>query len=308
MGRDASAPLRPVPRQPAPGGGSVLTPAVSVLANGAVLTGLLVYFGWRRSSIHAQQLGLPEAVFGMTTQDYLLRSVRPVLVLLIGLAVAGVLWVLLDRWLVGRLPTDAGAAPPGSRRSQRLTLWVLRLLSWAWLLLPLTVYLARPLFPAVAYVLFPATIGAGALLLLYTVRLRGLDAEQDAHAPRRRQVMRAAGVLVAGVCTFWTAANYAYVEGVQLARAVHDGVTDLPAVVVHSDRPIGVEGPAAVEEELSTAPDEPPRYRYAGLRFLDHSGGRYFLVTDGWPAEDGVVLVLPADDPGVLVQFVRDPG
>lgn len=305
----ARDPPNPFTRQPpaVEGLATVLRPAISLLANVAVITALLVYFGWRRSSVHAQQLGLSETVFGITTQDYLLRSVRPVLVLLIGVAVAGVLWVLLDRWLLRRLP-ERSDRRHGGDRGQRLTDWVLRLLTWAWVVLPAAVYLLGFVWRALAYVLFPAAIGVGVLLLLYAAHLRGVDAAGDAHAPRRVQVLRASGALIAGVCMFWTAANYAYLEGVQLARAVDEDVSDLPGVVLHSDRPLHLEGPGVTEQRVTAEAGEEPGYRYGGLRFLDHSGGRYFLVSDGWSRERGVVLVLPAEDPGVQVQFVRGSG
>ncbi|WP_153392637.1 hypothetical protein [Ornithinicoccus halotolerans] len=302
-------PPHPFTRQPpvVEGLATVLRPAISLLANVAVVTALLVYFGWRRSSVHAQQLGLSETVFGITTQDYLLRSVRPVLVLLIGVAVAGVLWVLLDRWLVRRLPQRSGRRHGGDP-ARPLTAWVLRLLTWAWLVLPTAVFLLGFVWRAVAYVLFPAAIGVGVLLLLYAAHLRGVDAAGDAHAPRRVQVLRASGALIAGVCMFWTAANYAYLEGVQLARAVDEDVSDLPGVVLHSDRPLHLEGPGVTEQRVGDEAGEEPAYRYGGLRLLDHSGGRYFLVSDGWSREHGVVLVLPTEDPGVQVQFVRGSG
>lgn len=306
----APDPPQPATRQPpaVEGLATVLRPAISLLANVAVITALLVYFGWRRSSVHAQQLGLSEAVFQITTQDYLLRSVRPVLVLLIGVAVAGALWVLLDRWLVRRLPERRGAAYPGGVREQQLTRALLRLLTWAWIILPGAVYLLGFVWRPLAYVLFPAAIGIGVLLLLYAAHLRGVDAAGDAHAPRRVQVLRASGALVAGVCMFWTATNYAYLEGVQLASAVDQDVRRLPGVVLHSDRPLHLEGPGVSEEQVTGATPEELRYRYGGLRFLDHSGGRYFLVSDGWSRDGGVVMVLPAQDPGVQVQFVRGTG
>src|SRR5215203_5044993 len=92
----------------------------TVLGNVAVLTALLVYFGWVRSGVQARHLGIDESVLGMTTRDYLLRSVRSVLVLLLIISVAGLLWLLADRPLVRRVRRNG--------RSDRMVRWVLRLL------------------------------------------------------------------------------------------------------------------------------------------------------------------------------------
>lgn len=285
---------------------AVLRPVIAFLANVTVISALLVYFGWRRSATQSDLLGVSQAVFGMSTQDYLLRSVRPVLVLLVGVAVAGVLWVLLDRWLAPRVRGSHGGVqsdPPGSG----LTTWVLRLLGWAWLVLPALVWLMGLRWRPLAFVLFPASIGVGALLLLYAAHLRGVDAGGDEQASRRVQVLRACGALVAGVCVFWTAANYAHLEGVQLARSLDGDVTQLPAVVLHSDRPLHLEGPGVAVEEL-TGEEGTALHRYSGLRLLEFSGGSYFLVSDGWSTAYGVVTVLPRDDPGIRVQFLRGTG
>src|SRR5690348_6809754 len=57
----------------------------AVFANVAVITALLVYFGWTRSEVQSKRLGIDESILGMSTRDYLLRSVGPVLVLVLGL-------------------------------------------------------------------------------------------------------------------------------------------------------------------------------------------------------------------------------
>ncbi len=62
-------------------------------ANVTVLTALLVYFGWKRADTQATVLGVDESVFGLSTQDYLLRSVDA-LFLPIGIfAAAGLGWL-----------------------------------------------------------------------------------------------------------------------------------------------------------------------------------------------------------------------
>ena len=61
------------------------------------------------------------------------------------------------------------------------------------------------------------------------------------------------------------------------------------------------------EERLDVGPDaaeDTLRYRTTGLRFLAVSGGRMFLVHDGWTPRRGTVIVLP-DNEQVRWQFSR---
>ena len=66
----------------------------------------------------------------------------------------------------------------------------------------------------------------------------------------------------------------------------------------------GQSAPDVKEEPLSRA-DSAFRFRYTGLRLLDHIGGHYFLVSDGWTPRYGVVITLSDTDP-VRLEFVRD--
>ena len=38
------------------------------------------------------------------------------------------------------------------------------------------------------------------------------------------------------------------------------------------------------------------RYRYSGLRLLQHTGGRLVLAPRAWSIHDGRIIVLPDDD------------
>jgi hypothetical protein len=274
----------------------LLRPVVAVVANVTVLTALLVYFGWRRSETQSRQLGIDESIFGSGTRDYLLRSVGPVLVLLVGTALAAFAWVALDRRLAPLVE---------SRRSPTLAGLLLRGLAWAWLLLPAATWLASRQWPATAFVLFPASIGAGVLLLQYAHHLRGLGQPVDGAAARRATVAHAATVLLVGVCLFWTVSNYAEVEGDRLAARLAPG--DLPGVVLSSEHRLHLEGPGVTEESLP-GDDTELRYRYTGLRLLEHTGGRYFLVSDGWTPSYGVVFMIRDGDEAVRLDFVRGTG
>jgi hypothetical protein len=274
----------------------LLRQMAGVLANVAVLTALLVYFGWRRAEVQSRRLGFDESLLGASTRDYLLRSVRPVLVLLVVVALAGLAWVALDRWITRRVRT-AGPADAVLR-------WSLRLLMACVVLLPGLVYVTRSLWPVPAYVVWPLSIVAGVLLLLYALGVRsGLPGGEPLPAGRET-VVRACAAVLAAIGLFTAAHNLATVEGVQLADGFVDELPTRPQVVVYSNQHLHIDAPGAREEALP-AEESAYSFRYVGLRLLEHTGGQYFLVSDGWTPDYGVVVALPADAP-IRLEFVRD--
>ncbi|MDQ3974798.1 MAG: hypothetical protein M3276_10830 [Actinomycetota bacterium] len=309
MSPEAAPVTTTAPQDVGQGGGRgslshALRPILGFFANLTVLTALLVYFGWRRSATQAERLGIAESILGMSSRDYLLRSVRPVLVLLVGVSVAGLAWVILDRWLQPLV--RSGAQRSGAEgATDRRFVWVLRTLSVAWILLPALVWLIGFVWPAPAFVLFPVSIGTGVLLILYVAHLRQLDSPPDDAARGRNLALQVSTALLVGVCLFWAAANYAHVEGVQLARDIVERTDRLPGVIVYSRGRLHLDGPGVSETELSQVEGD-LRYRHRGLRLLEHTGGKYFLISDGWTATYGVVFVLRADDESLRIDFIRD--
>lgn len=274
----------------------VLRQMAGVVANVAVLTALLVYFGWRRAEVQSRRLGFDESLLGASTRDYLLRSVGPVLVLLVVVGLAGLAWVALDRGLTGRLRT-AGPADPVLR-------WSLRLLLASVVVLPGLVWLTRGLWTRTAFVVWPLSIAAGVLLCLYALAFRsGLPGHAEIPAGRA-VVVRACAALLAAIGLFTAAHNLATVEGVQLADGFVDELSTRPQVVVYSLQQLHIDAPGADEERLG-GDDSAYRFRYVGLRLLEHTGGQYFLVSDGWTPEYGVVVALP-EDAAIRLEFVRD--
>jgi hypothetical protein len=281
-----------------------LRPALSFLANVTVVTALLVYFGWRRAETQADRLGIDESILGMSTREYVLRSVGPVLTLLVGIGVGGLIWLSIERRLTPRLqPPEPGLLEVDRTRARVADLAV-RLLGLAWLILPAVVFLMGYIWPAPAFVLFPASIGVGVLLWLYATNLR----QPKGGSGRRQAGQRPLAVVFVGVlvlvCVFWTASNYAEVLGRRLADDFAAGIGGLPGVAVYSESRLHLDGPGVDETEVSD--EGAVRYRYRGLRLLEHTGGKFFLVSDGWTTEYGVVFVLRDDDQSVRLDFVRD--
>ena len=274
---------------------SVTRQVAAALGHVAIVTALLVYFGWVRSEVQARRLGIDESILGMSTRDYLLRSVRPVLVLLIVVALSGLVWVALDRWLTLRLIRKGS--------EDRAFRCVLRLLPAAAPGLPLAAWLAGFLWPTVAYIFFPLCCAGGLLVFLYAFNLRQSLPGAVAMSAARESLLRACTAAIVGVALFTAAANYATVEGTQLADAFKRQLPALPRVVVYSAGALYIEAPGVQSEQLGDEAGE--QVRYTGLRLLERTGGRHFLVSDGWTPQYGVVVVLDDDD-NIRLEFVRD--
>jgi hypothetical protein len=244
---------------------------------------LLVYFGWRRTETQAEHLGIDASLLDTSLRTYLLGSVGPVFVLLLAVSVAGLLAVAMDRHLV-----------PLVRAGERRGVVVLGLLRHAWMILPALVWSLGYVWRAQSYVLLPASIGGGVALTLYATELRQLAGPLDERERRRTVTARQAGALLAGITLFWTASNYAQVLGTRQAEAFAEGIHGLPEVVVHSSQRLHLSGPGVTEARL---PDEggAARYRYDGLRLAGQSGGKLYLVLDGWTMADGDFVVVRDD-------------
>ncbi|MEV5824157.1 hypothetical protein AB0L25_01120 [Spirillospora sp. NPDC052242] len=255
----------------------VLRWVTAILANATVITAMLVYFGWQRSDVMAKRLGINESILGMSTRDYVLRSVGQVLVLLLVIALGGFVWIALDGWLTRALEN------PG-----RLTAVVLRLLGLAWIVLPAIVFGLGfvPALKAFTYVAFPFSIGAGVLLAYYRAHVEGTPPARDA-------LLRGFVALGVAFALFWGTSHYAIVLGNDLADRVNP--RDLTKVTVYSPQRLHLGAPGVTESPL---PDDKSAYRfkYTGLRLLDHTGGHYFLISDTWTRGEGTVIVLAAKD------------
>lgn len=276
--------------------GGLVRMLAAILLNIGVLTALLVYFGWVRSDRMADDLGIDEAILGMSAEDYLLRSVQSVFVPILVAGLAGLAWSGFDRWWTMR------RARKGA--DDRLVVGVAR---WTWLVALGVVALGIVLGfigYAETYIAGPLVCSAGLLLLMYGAHLRGTLPGAVPVSMLTQTVFRGATTLLVAVGVFWSATNFAVVEGSMLARGYEARVPELPGVEVDSTRPLDIAAPGV--RELCRGEGESIRYRYTGLRLLDRTGSNYFLVSDGWTAAYGVVVALPTDGEGTRFTFVRD--
>lgn len=274
---------------------SMVKALLAVLANVSVLTALLVYFGWVRADRMSVALGADEAIFGMTVDDYVRRSIRSVFWIPVVAAAVGLLWVWGDHWL-RRLRRD--------RPSSRVLEWTE---SWLWLV-AVAVFVVGVAFGNVndpwAFRLAPLVCATALLLLLYSVQLRNGRSGGPSFTPLADGILRGAIALLVAVGLFWSAANFAVVEGDELAHGYQSRIETLPGVEISSAHRLDLDAPGVIERCTGTG--ETLRHHYSGLRLMESTDGKYFLVSNEWTPRYGVIIVLPADDEDLRYAFVRD--
>jgi hypothetical protein len=295
----------PQPRPDGEGDGGLLRSAVSLLgAFGPPLTlatALLVYFGWARSYVQARELGIDESVLGMSTQDYVLRSVDTLYAPMIILAVLGLGWLLAHERVVATIQERPDAAWLHG------TFAVLRM---SWIALPALGMLLWAIWPGWGELVAPLTFALGVVLTGYAVAIRHRLAVATGQGGGPRTLARwhgptvklLAGAVVA-VALFWELWLFAGVVGRGLAAAVVAGLDQRTGVVVYSAKDLHITAPG-VDVTRFPGTDSAYAYRYDGLRLLQMSGGKYFLLPADWSPGEGVVVVL-RDNDSLRLEFSR---
>jgi len=292
------------PSSPPDTGESPLRSALSVLTTLGppltIATALMFYFGWARSDTQARVMGLDVSLFGYSTQDYVLQSISTLYLPLLAIAALALGWLALHRQV------DRALGRPSSRPTLRTAG---RVALGVGLLMAALALLTAPVNREWVPLVNPLVLAAGVAIAAYGGWLVSAAGDQQAPLPVVPPWQRALrGLLVGGVITlalFWEVANFADVVGRGKALEVKTIVRDLPRATVFSATPLGIQAPGVREERVTVGPDagkDALRYRTTGLRFLVRSGGRMFLLHDGWTPERGTVILLP-DNEQVRWQF-----
>ncbi|MGP0221327.1 MULTISPECIES: hypothetical protein [unclassified Paenarthrobacter] len=262
-----------------------------------VATALLVYFGWARTDAQAKSMGLDVSLFGYTVQDFILRSIQSLFQPLAWLVVIGLLWLMLDRAVVrvvqaGKhrtLVRSIALAVTAVGFAAAAVLWILVVTQ------PGRILLYVPFLIAAALV-----VGAWGL----NVRHRAAPVHDTPARGAPRGLERSLVFVLVTLLLFWGTSDYAQALGRGAAVDYQQRSGQLPTAVVYSKERLAVTVPNVREDSVGN--EAGPLYRYTGLRLLVVSGGRIFLLNEGWTLTSGRVVVLP-DNGSVRVEY-GNPG
>lgn len=257
-----------------------------------IATALLVYFGWARTDAQAKAMGLDVSLFGYTVQDFVLRSIPSLFIPLVWLLLVAVAWLSLDRFLAGHL---AAGRVAGIRRLAAVILFVgLACAAAMWLVVIVQ--------PERTVLFVPYIMAGGVLLAAWGLSLwrRAVEASGRSLAALSRGSEKTLVFCLVTLLLFWGTSDFAQALGRGLAVSYEERSALLPTAVVYSKDRLGISAPNVREQSSGTA--EHPVYQYSGLRLLVVSGGRIFLLNEGWTLRSGKVVVL-RDDPGMRVEY-----
>src|SRR5215207_7017514 len=305
---DLSSSAAKVPSDPVSNDGeSVLRSALSVVTTIGppltIATALMIYFGWARTNVQARAMGLDVSLFRYSTQDYVLSSISTLFVPLLVVAALALGGLALHR-RIGRA-LRRPAARPALRTAGRVALILGLIVSGVAVLIA---FFDRDRAPLI----IPLALAVGTAVAAYGGWLAGAAAhDPDVTVPAPPVWQSALRLLLVGsvvtLALFWEVSNFAGVVGRGHAQQTAATVSQLPRVTAFSTTSLGIEAPGVREERIEAGPDtsnDAIRYRTTGLRFLASSGGRIFLLHDGWKPRGGTVIVLP-DNEQVRWQFSR---
>ncbi|XVQ09768.1 hypothetical protein ACQP1W_45840 [Spirillospora sp. CA-255316] len=244
-----------------------------------LLTALLYYFGWYHAYWFFNYFGLHSTALGLTTTDYLMRSLDALFAPLTVTACAALVAFWGHAELRARLPDGprprllrvlhAGMAVAG------LVLASSGLVS-AFTTTPLTRFLVVP----------PLALGTGVLLLAYANHLY------------RRPEGPAAVVewivvfTLVSLSLFWAAQLYSSAVGEGRARRYVANLSGYPDVVIYSEKSLRITAPG-VREVRCAEPAAAYRFRYDGLKLVIRSGDQYVFLPRAWTRRNGTAILLP---------------
>ena len=272
--------------------------ALTVVGPVTLLTSLAYYFGWTATHASARYLGIDESILGFSTQDYLLRSITALFwPLCVGLGLAAL-----------ALQAHGAVAASIARDRTRTTLVISLSLVGASMVLYGVLALGQR-WTVDGFSIAPLSLTLGIGLVSYAVAIRnrpsprstGFQAVSDTPP---LTVVCISLLLAAGL--FWQVAEWATAVGVGATQALIADLSRQPAVTVFAVKRLNLEGPGVTMTQVDQAPGA-YGYRYTGLRLLFRANDRYFMLSDRWSPDAGVLFVVN-DTPDVRLQFSSGTG
>ena len=263
----------------------------AVVAPTSLVTSLLFYFGWVRTSVQADDLGLHDSLLGFSTRDYVLRSIDPMLWPLTVGVVAALAAVALHAWLLAWAADESALV---RRRGMRRLAVVGGIVGATGLVVGSVGSRARDPSDLV-FVASPILVTAGVVLAGYSLYVRGRylgprrRPKPNPELGRLRLMASSLMVVLLLLSMFWSVQRYAYVKGGHLAVELIQGLDYRPDVTIYSAKRLHLQPPV---KEVDLGDDGAAyRFRYTDLKLLFHANGRYFLRPSD--ATTAVNIVIP---------------
>ncbi len=271
---------------------SVLKGFGGVLGPTTLVTALAFYFGWERTDVLLRYFGVDSSLVTFSVQDYLLRGIDGVFtplvltfsVVLVGLALHTLVVSTLQRrrhltiltWLavvamLGGAPLLAGGVSAAVQGPQ--------------IVVP---YLAPPLSLGIGV----ASVSYG----VYVFQVARHPGGSSELAPWLTYSLSFSAFTLIALSLFWATSAYAQAVGRGRAIVLANGLSAQPEAVVYSRDRLGISPTGPVTESTVGDQQAKYRYRYAGLRLLLKSGGKYFLLPADWQERGGTVIILSDTD------------
>ena len=263
--------------------------AREIVAPATLLTALLFQFGRLQALGYYRHFGVNFTVLDLSVQDHLLASVDGLFVPVATGCVVALLLLWLHRLMLARTTVR------GRRRAVRILAPASGVLGVLLVTLALLDLLAgvRLLWGRGAEA-GGLSLAAGALLLVYAVRLVRLSRRRRRRAAGAELAEWAAAFLLVSVGLYWAVGFYAQGVGLTRALQLEAALPTLPAAVLYSANSLSldVEG---VTEVPCTDQEAAYRFRYDGLRLVRQSGDQYLLLSATWSRATGSAVLIPRD-------------
>jgi hypothetical protein len=277
-----------------------------------VFTAVMLYFGWRRSDVQAQDMGIDVSLFDFSPQDYVLRSISSLylpLLVIFGLTLG---WLWLHGRVTGMVRRLADARPEVRQRAavrSRVVAITATTVGAACVLFTVATGLSSPPWPVRPLMsaleddqwAVPALLIVATLTATYAFWLHGRLTQRETEPPWQVALIGAIVVSIVVLGAFWMLEEYASSIGHRYASQVERNVGDLPRASVISPTPLGIRAEGITENVMQASGST--YYRTVGMRLLARAGDKLLLLPDNWVPGSGIVVI--ADRQDLIWQFSK---
>jgi hypothetical protein len=250
----------------------------AVAGASALLSALMLYFGWVRTRVLYDYFGVPVGILRYSTTDFVLRSAdvffRPVIWSI--LAVAGLVVILTGADVLDR----------------RFARW------WLHLCLRATLAAAAGAF-AVFGILWLVDVvdpwsAAVALCISGVLIVVQYVFYHRATVLPLPVIVIVIGLVLTVAAMFWTVSIYAAGIGTSIAADIAAGTLPRPAATIHSKADLGIAG---IQQPNFQGPVDKQSwpFTYSGYKLLAYANDRWFLIPAQWQADSPTVILRDSD-------------